>query len=88
MLNCILRVRCPPHAAGSSVDAATAWHGGCLALAELARRGLLPVERLPEAAPLIARALHFDVRRGPHRYPGPYTILKGALDPIRSSKVP
>lgn len=55
------------HPAGSSADAATAWHGGCLALAELARRGLLPVERLPEAAPLIARALHFDVRRGPHR---------------------
>ena len=48
-----------------SADAA--WHGGCLALAELARRGLLLPARLPELSPLICRGLHFDVRRGPHR---------------------
>ncbi|GHP04507.1 hypothetical protein PPROV_000326100 [Pycnococcus provasolii] len=41
------------------------WQGGCLALAELARRGLLLPERLSEAAGLTARALHYDVRRGP-----------------------
>ncbi|KAL4422042.1 hypothetical protein ABPG77_004858 [Micractinium sp. CCAP 211/92] len=43
----------------------TAWHGGCLGLAELARRGLLLPERLPEVTPLVVRALEYDVRRGP-----------------------
>ncbi|CAK9217775.1 unnamed protein product [Sphagnum troendelagicum] len=43
-----------------------AWHGGCLALAELARRGLLLPERLPTVVPVIVQALHYDVRRGPH----------------------
>jgi hypothetical protein len=43
-----------------------AWHGGCLALAELARRGLLLPSRLPEAAPVVVRALDYDVRRGQH----------------------
>lgn len=44
-----------------------AWHGACLALAELARRGALLPARLPAAAPLVATALHFDARRGAHR---------------------
>ncbi|GLC39358.1 hypothetical protein PLESTM_000887300 [Pleodorina starrii] len=44
----------------------SSWHGGCLALAELARRGLLLPERLPPLVPVIASALHYDVRRGPH----------------------
>jgi hypothetical protein len=44
-----------------------AWHGGCLALAELARRGLLLPHRLPHLAPLMASALQYDVRRGAHR---------------------
>ena len=44
-----------------------AWHGACLALAELARRGLLAPARLLGAAPLVARALHYDARRGSHR---------------------
>ncbi|GLI66673.1 hypothetical protein VaNZ11_010603, partial [Volvox africanus] len=44
----------------------SAWHGGCLALAELARRGLLLPDRLPPLMPIIASALHYDVRRGPH----------------------
>lgn len=43
-----------------------AWHGGCLALAELARRGLLLPDRLSAICPVIAKALHYDVRRGPH----------------------
>ncbi|KAH7298542.1 hypothetical protein KP509_25G048400 [Ceratopteris richardii] len=42
------------------------WHGGCLALAELARRGLLIPSRLLEVVPLIVNALHYDVRRGSH----------------------
>ena len=41
-------------------------HGACLALAELARRGLLLPERLPDAVPHVAEALTYDVRRGPH----------------------
>ncbi|KAF5731648.1 tubulin-folding cofactor D [Tripterygium wilfordii] len=42
------------------------WHGGCFALAELARRGLLLPISLPKVVPLIVKALHYDVRRGPH----------------------
>ncbi|KAK7066938.1 hypothetical protein SK128_026750 [Halocaridina rubra] len=40
------------------------WHGGCLALAELARRGLLLPERLPVVAPILERALVYDELRG------------------------
>jgi hypothetical protein len=40
------------------------WHGGCLALAELTRRGLLLPARLAEAVPLVVNALEYDVRRG------------------------
>lgn len=43
-----------------------AWHGGCLALAELARRGLLLPSLLPEVVPVVVRALAYDVRRGAH----------------------
>ncbi|XP_028979458.1 tubulin-specific chaperone D isoform X2 [Esox lucius] len=41
-----------------------AWHGGCLALAELGRRGLLVPSRLPEVVPLILKALVYDEKRG------------------------
>jgi len=40
------------------------WHGGCLALAELGRRGLLLPARLPKVVPLILKALVYDERRG------------------------
>ena len=43
-----------------------AWHGGCLALAELARRGLLLPSRLSQVVPLVCRAIVYDVRRGKH----------------------
>ncbi|CAM9771784.1 unnamed protein product, partial [Phaeothamnion confervicola] len=68
--------RLPPAAADDVVtsvldlfaDAETdaAWHGGCLALAELARRGLLLPARLPVAVPAVCGALRYDVRRGHH----------------------
>jgi len=43
-----------------------AWHGGCLALAELARRGLLLPRRLDELVPVVIQATQYDVRRGRH----------------------
>ena len=49
-------------------DQDTAWHGGCLALAEVARRGLLLPHRVPELAPVMAKALQYDLRRGSHRW--------------------
>ena len=39
-------------------DQDTAWHGGCLALAEV----------VPELAPVMAKALQYDLRRGSHRW--------------------
>lgn len=37
------------------------WHGGCLTIAELSRRGLLLPDRLKDVFPIIHKALHFDV---------------------------
>ncbi|XP_006869675.1 PREDICTED: tubulin-specific chaperone D [Chrysochloris asiatica] len=41
-----------------------AWHGGCLALAELGRRGLLLPSRLTDVVAVIQRALTYDEKRG------------------------
>ena len=41
-----------------------AWHGGCLAIAELARRGLILPERLSKVVELTALAFVYDERRG------------------------
>ncbi|XP_060524658.1 tubulin-specific chaperone D [Cylas formicarius] len=41
-----------------------AWHGGCIALAELGRRGFLLPERLPQVVPLILKALVYDEPKG------------------------
>ncbi|XP_056642378.1 tubulin-specific chaperone D [Diorhabda sublineata] len=41
-----------------------AWQGGCLALAELGRRGLLLPERLPQVVPVVLKALVYDEPRG------------------------
>lgn len=43
-----------------------AWQGGCLALAELTRRGLLLPSRLQGVISLIIQALQYDVRQGSH----------------------
>mmetsp|Transcript_3749 Transcript_3749/g.23580 ORF Transcript_3749/g.23580 Transcript_3749/m.23580 type:complete len:1267 (-) Transcript_3749:1594-5394(-) len=50
----------------SPVQNDSAWHGGCLALAELARRGLLLPKHLEDVVPKVVLALAYDVRRGPH----------------------
>jgi hypothetical protein len=38
----------------------TAWHGGCLALGELCRRGLILEERLPSVIQIVCKALVFE----------------------------
>ena len=50
----------------SPTETDSAWHGGCLALAELARRGLLLTHRLDEVFPLIYQALLYDKKQGNH----------------------
>ncbi|XP_037090362.1 tubulin-specific chaperone D-like [Pollicipes pollicipes] len=45
-------------------DNMAAWHGGCLALAELGRRGLLTLPRLSEVIPVLLRALVYDELQG------------------------
>lgn len=42
------------------------WHGACLSVAELSRRGLLLPERLNETVDWITIALKFDLKRGSH----------------------
>lgn len=44
----------------------SSWHGGCLALAELCRRGLLLPERLNEFVPVLEKALVYDINLGNH----------------------
>ncbi|XP_043260310.1 tubulin-specific chaperone D [Colletes gigas] len=47
----------------SGRESDSAWHGGCLALAELGRRGLLLPHRLPDVIPVVLQALVFDEPR-------------------------
>ena len=44
----------------------SAGHGGCLALAELCRRGLLLPHRLEKFVPVLEKALTFDINLGNH----------------------
>lgn len=59
VLSSVLELFSPSEGDGS-------WHGGCLALGELARRGLLLPINFPKVVPVIIKALHYDIRRGPH----------------------
>ncbi|XP_031113928.1 tubulin-folding cofactor D [Ipomoea triloba] len=59
VLSSVLELFSPSEGDGS-------WHGGCLALAELARRGLLLPISFSKVVPVVVKALHYDVRRGPH----------------------
>lgn len=49
---------------GSDTDAT--WHGCCLALAELCRRGLLLPGRLDGFVPILEKALVYDINLGTH----------------------
>ncbi len=40
------------------------WHGSCLTLAELARRGLLLPSRLAEVMPIVIQAIQYDIPKG------------------------
>ena len=44
----------------------SSWHGGCLALAELCRRGLLLPDRLSTYMPILDKAFVYDINRGNH----------------------
>lgn len=44
----------------------SSWQGGCLALAELCRGGLLLPERLEQVMPKLKQALLYDINRGNH----------------------
>ncbi len=44
----------------------SSWHGGCLCLAELCRRGLLLPERIVRFVPILDKALVYDVNKGTH----------------------
>ena len=48
----------------SNLHSDSAWHGACLALAELARRGLLLPIRLDASVTAVEKALVYDERRG------------------------
>mmetsp|Transcript_4041 Transcript_4041/g.3867 ORF Transcript_4041/g.3867 Transcript_4041/m.3867 type:complete len:1193 (-) Transcript_4041:55-3633(-) len=50
----------------SPTETDSAWHGGCLALGELARRGLLLPNRLDQVFPLLYQALLYDKKQGNH----------------------
>ncbi|XP_066583145.1 tubulin-specific chaperone D [Prorops nasuta] len=47
----------------TSRESDCAWHGGCLALAELGKRGLLLPHRLDDVIPVVLQALVFDEPR-------------------------
>ncbi|KAI0061711.1 TBCD protein [Artomyces pyxidatus] len=46
--------------------AESTWHGTCLACAELARRGLVADDKMPDLINWISKALYFDIRKGAH----------------------
>ncbi|KAJ7069814.1 TBCD protein [Mycena amicta] len=46
--------------------AESTWHGACLGCAEMARRGLVSQEALPQLMEWLSKALYFDLRKGAH----------------------
>ena len=50
----------------SDTETESTWHGGCLALAELCRRGLLLPERLDSFIKVLDVAMTYDISKGNH----------------------
>jgi tubulin-specific chaperone D len=50
----------------TNLEGDNTWHGGCLTLAELAKRGLLLPGRLDSIISIILKALQYDVKVGAH----------------------
>lgn len=48
----------------SSYEEESTWHGACLSVAELARRGLILPDKLHELVPLVSKALVYEELRG------------------------
>ena len=48
----------------SGYEEESTWHGACLSVAELARRGLILPDKLPELVPLVSKALTYEELRG------------------------
>ena len=48
----------------SSYEEESTWHGACLSVAELARRGLILPDKLPVLVPLVSKALIYEELRG------------------------
>lgn len=48
----------------SAYEEESTWHGACLSVAELARRGLILPDKLPELVPLVSKALIYEELRG------------------------
>ncbi|GMH40040.1 hypothetical protein BSKO_07944 [Bryopsis sp. KO-2023] len=55
----------------SPVEPEMGWHGACLTIAEMARRGLLLPEVLPSIVPLVESALMYDVNKGSYSIGAP-----------------
>ncbi|NXF81871.1 TBCD protein, partial [Sclerurus mexicanus] len=64
LLDCFRSVLTKLCSALSFQETDNAWHGGCLALAELGRRGLLLPSRISDVVPVMLKALTYDEKRG------------------------
>jgi hypothetical protein len=63
IVQAVLEVFSDDSSDGEDEQLESSWHGGCLAVAELCRRGLVLPQMLPEVAPRLWQALVFDSSR-------------------------
>ncbi|EFX65237.1 hypothetical protein DAPPUDRAFT_265003 [Daphnia pulex] len=65
-----------------------AWHGGCLALAELARHGLLLPQRLSSVLPFMEQAMLYDELRGNFSVGSAVYSFRGAIRRVPAASHP